>query len=182
MGGPAANAALGELPIWTARRSVMNYERFVESAPKFKLPPSALDHTVGWSSAEERPLSLLEFIAARAPRAVTASFGIRPHPAPESVKRVAELTDEELKETVTALLRQTPKNIKFAIGARGAFSTEELIEHVKADTELGLRLTAAAKGHIDLLERLIEAGKLAPRPRIGTALHQAPGASSRTLA
>lgn len=120
----------------------MNYERFVESTPKFKLPPSALDQTVGWSSVEKRPQ------------------GTGPQPGPEPVKRVTELTDEELKEIVAALLRQTPKNIKFAIGARGDFSTEELIEHVKADTKLGLRLTAATKGHIDLLERWIEAGKL----------------------
>lgn len=138
----------------------MNYERFFESAPTVQLPPSALGQTVGWSSQDKRPVSLRDFIAARAPRAVGALLDTDSRGDPEHVKRITELTDEELQETVCALLGEAPENIRVAILGHGDFSIEDLIGHVRTRSDLGLRLISAARRHIDLLERLVEAGKL----------------------
>lgn len=134
--------------------------RFLEATSGFTLPPSALAQTVGWSSERERPISLREFVAARAPQSAREALRVSPEEATEPVKRVTDLNEEELRETTCAVLREAPADETVVIVGTGELSTGELIRQVRAGTELGQELISATRSHIDLLEQLVETGKL----------------------
>src|SRR5438067_13737423 len=101
--------------------------RLLESVPEIAVSTSALEQTVGWSTAKQRPVSLREFIGARASKRVKAALDITPaEVSNEQVKRVTELTGEELRETACALLREGSSDIRLAVAGDGVFSVDEL--------------------------------------------------------
>jgi hypothetical protein len=141
---------------------VFTVSHLVRTAPDdIELPEEALEQTVGWLSRAQRPASLREFIAAQAPQRVMASLDVSPSEAPgEPVKRVTELDESELQHVVVAVLREAPPDSVLAIVGEGNYSPARLIRLVEAGRPLGRELTAATARHIELLEGLIEAGKI----------------------
>lgn len=113
---------------------------------------------VGWDSKSNKFYSLRDFIGSRA--AETAKrFGSTPSDV--SVKRVTELTPEELQQTVVERLRRVSKGLRVAIGSQD-FSMNELIQEVESSSQIGNFVLQANKSHIDLIEGLAEEGKLYP--------------------
>ncbi len=132
----------------------------IESAPEFTLPDSALQQPVAWAQVTGL-ISLREFIAFHGTDRTREAFGILPEEAMEPVKKVDELTDQELMETVCARLRiGTDENSRIAIVDQGNWSIDEIIEQVREGISSGPRILEADRRNIGLLESLIEAGKL----------------------
>ncbi len=50
---------------------------------------------------------------------------------------MADANAEYLKKLVIARLQTIPPNISFSVGSHGDFTRDELIDHVKRDTEIG---------------------------------------------
>ncbi|MGH2614307.1 MAG: hypothetical protein ACRDJC_03630 [Thermomicrobiales bacterium] len=86
---------------------------------------------------------------------------VNPSEAPiEPVKRVTELTDGELRQVVVSILKEAPPDSVLAIIGEGTYNQEELVHQVESGTPLGQELTKAIERHIELLEGLIDAGKI----------------------
>ncbi len=47
---------------------------------------------------------------------------------------------EDIKELVKARLSTLPRNVSVSIGSEGAFSRDELIEHVEREDEIGEKM------------------------------------------
>lgn len=141
---------------------VITVSHLVRSAPSnIELTEEALSQTVGWLSHANRPATLREFIAAQAPRQVLASLDVSPTEAPnEPVKRVTELGEGELRHVVVTVLREAPPDSVLAMVDKGSYSLQKLIREVQRGTVLGKQITGATARHIELLEALIEAGKV----------------------
>jgi hypothetical protein len=162
---PPAGGFAGD---WRKKASALMTQRLdspfdldvLAAAPALALPAAALDQTVGWSAERQRPVSLREYIASRAPRSVRLALHVDRSEATAPVKRATELTDEELRETTCAILREGTEGTKLAILGQGLFSAEELEREVREGTPLGIRLQKATKRHLALLQGLVEAGKL----------------------
>jgi len=52
-----------------------------------------------------------------------------------------EEISKDVKELVIARLGIMPSNYKLSIGSEGAFTKDELIEHVMADDKIGYQIT-----------------------------------------
>lgn len=50
------------------------------------------------------------------------------------------MVDEDVKNLVIARLMTVPKNIKLSIGGLGTFTTDELIERIKREDEVGKKV------------------------------------------
>ncbi|MDQ3696042.1 MAG: hypothetical protein M3464_20855 [Chloroflexota bacterium] len=123
------------------------------------LPNAALDQTVAWSTELRRAVSLREFIASRASEGVMRALAIAPEEAPpDPVKRVTEMTDEELRRTVIAIVRRNSEGGVLAVAGDGTYTVDELVHEVELGSELGNRFTAATARHINLLEDFVDSG------------------------
>lgn len=131
----------------------------IESVPDIRLTPRALEQTVSWSTERKGPLSLREFVASRVPKAAKA-LDIENSKGVERVKKISELSEEELVETVCARLREGTNDARLAVVGEHDFSMDELIDQVRIRTELGRRLISSTKRSIELLEQLVESGKI----------------------
>ncbi len=131
----------------------------LDQAPELALPPAALSQVVSWSSEDDRPISLGEFLAARAPHAAKV-FQLGPSRTKLAVPRPADLTDAEMTKVVTARLREGATDARLAVLGQGAFTVDQLIQEIAVGTELGKRLLSAERRHLELLDRLAEANKL----------------------
>jgi len=132
-------------------------ERIVNAAPEFALSKSALGQTVSWS--ENGPVSLGAYISARIPQ-LAHKLSLGPHPdayAPSADR----LSDENLQKVVyTRLMEGADADTRLAVLGQGTYSIADLKQQIEKKTELGLRLLAAERRNIRLLERLAEAGKI----------------------
>lgn len=70
-----------------------------------------------------------------------------------------KVTSEEIKELVIARLRTLSSNMKISIGSDGEFSTEELINRVQEDDEIGKKMVEIQLQYI----RSLKEGALLPR-------------------
>lgn len=134
----------------------------VRSAPDdIELPEEALNQTVGWLSNEQRPVSLREFVAAQAPARVQASLHVKPWEAPKGrIKRVTELDDDELRHMVLSVLEEAPPEVVLSIVGDGSYDAAALARAVRRGTPIGRQVIEATSRHIELVEGLVEAGKI----------------------
>ena len=93
---------------------------------------------------------------------VRAALAVDPVEVPsERVKRVTELGEDEVRQMVLSILRSDSGRAVLAVVGEGSYSADQLIADVESGTPIGRRLIAATTRLIDLLEGLIEAGKVA---------------------
>jgi len=135
---------------------------FVKTVSVLELTPSSLEQIVAYSSSEAKFQTLGDFIASHAPR-IAKRVGIPLQTDGEPVKRVWQLTPEELQETVAQRLRS---GIAKSIEIHGRnYSVEELAAQVMAQTDDGKKITSVSRSSISYLEAMIEAGKVKVRKK-----------------
>ncbi len=151
-----------------------------ELITELEIPPRALDQIVGWSAKEKKTYTLRNFVASRAPE-TAKRFELTESDSLSCVKRITELTEQELKRTVCESLRRGSTDMKVgvmgSVGEKKDFSKEELVKEVEKGTQTGNAVIEAYKLDIDLIERLAEKGKLYPgKPPKGPIKPPWPGA------
>ena len=135
----------------------------VEHAPIMEILPVVLNRYVSWSTLEERPVALGEFIAANFPEQAKV-LGITSSPPEHPIPRSYELTEEELISLTISNLSEGKNDNKLTIVNQGTFSNDDLVIHVRNHTTLGKRIMGMTKQHAELLERMAAAGKLKLAP------------------
>jgi hypothetical protein len=137
--------------------------RLVTSAPVIQLSPVALGQIVSWSDRNDEPFSLRQYVASRV-KSMADRLRVQLDEAKgEYVPRVTELGDKALAEVVCERLRRDAEQAGAAplvIMGVGTFSNQQLIHHVRDRTEVGFMLLSSEQRNIDVLEGLIEAGKV----------------------
>ena len=134
-------------------------ESLVQSAPNLELEPIAFQQTVGWSR-DNKSISLRQYIASRAPQTAQLLHIGSEEATDELVARVEDLDESELREVVCARLQEGTNDARIAIVGEHDLSIDELIDQVRARTELGHSFILSTKRSIGLLEQLAEAGKI----------------------
>lgn len=132
---------------------------FIERAPGIKIPAKALQQVIGWSTELSQPVLLREYVAARAPEYVRVNLKVPPVKTGLVVKRANELTDEEIHKTALEILKNEHNNYRVVSGD-GDFSPAELTDQVATRTGLGPGLVIALMRHIEVMESLVDTGRI----------------------
>ena len=133
--------------------------RLIDAAPPLRLSASALQQVVGWST-DDQPITLATYLAAQTPEVQGFQLSTLSEEQRQSVRRVEDLSDEELRKVVKLRLRQGSDGLKLAVLGQGELSVTELEKEIDAHSDVGQRLTAAERSNLILLQRLAEAGKI----------------------
>jgi hypothetical protein len=131
-----------------------------DDSPVTQLPADALSQTVSWSSVDDRPVSLGEFIAAWAPPELAALVPVDRESQVRRVKHAYELDEAELEKTVLARLQESEPNIALGVVGEGGCRRDDLLKEVEEYSPLGKELMEATRDDIEYLEILAESGKL----------------------
>ena len=136
----------------------------ISSAPEMVMPPSFLDQVISWSSpagglaSQGRPVTVREYIQTRSPEHVRVLLEI-PFSEDDTVKKAAELTDEELRELTLVIVRSGNDNVSLVVGNR-SYSKQDRITAVEQGTALGGRLMEGTRRERGFLQTLIDTGKI----------------------
>ena len=131
----------------------------VESSKPIRIHPDRLDGIiVGWSSEEDRPISLEEFIMIFAPE-TARKFNIPITSKELSVKQFEDLSDEELVETTCASIMAVDDDVVYS---RKGLTKEQLITEVRNGSDTGHAFIRMTRNHIKFLESSVMNGKLLP--------------------
>lgn len=129
-----------------------------ENAPDARWNRLVFQQIVSWSTQENRPISLGEWVASRFPERLEA-YGLEPYTGEEPAKGVGELTPEELKEMVAARVMRNPDGALHVFGGP-RYTMPELAQEIKAGSSVGQRTVSASRRSVAFLEKLFELGKV----------------------
>jgi len=106
-------------------------------------------------------VTLAELVDEKAPVAVRRALGRWPsEPRHRQVRQVRNLSSDELRVLAEATLEVSDPTANAAIVGQGDFSTKELLDEVRRETDVGRRLVEAVRTHSLFIESAIEAGKV----------------------
>lgn len=137
-----------------------------EIAPEMRYSPNdmqlILKQPVSWSVAEDRPVTLEEYISGKLP-GVAISLGITQMKTTEPLRRVGELTPEEQQKlTLAQLDSDDGDDILVAKGIE--YTRQDVITGVRTNTGIGPDMIRIVMQERDFFLNLVEAGKLQVDP------------------
>lgn len=128
--------------------------------PELFMPRDRVEsEIVSWDETSKSGITLAEYIAAYGTPGVAREFDIQIGDA-KKVKRIDELTSEELIAVVCARLHRTPKDLYAGPLGGPMLSTAESIEEVVMQTWLGREIVQAHRLDISLVQTFAEIGRI----------------------
>lgn len=122
---------------------------------------------VSWTS-DGKPVTFGDFLISNVPE-LANEYGLKKMQVTtqERIRKIDQLTDDEIHSVTIARLQQGHKDATLAVLGKGDFNTTELIKEVKSRTEIGSMFIIASRDSIALLENCFLSRKAKPSKKYG---------------